>query len=65
MVTEQEKPSFSALHFIPSLALARHFFKALVPIVTQKSVLFLVPKEMRPRVQPDCIFFLITWELMD
>lgn len=37
MMTDQERPSFSTLNFIPSLALAGHFFKALVPIVTQKS----------------------------
>lgn len=65
MMTDQEKPSFSTLNFIPSLALASHFFKVLVPIVTQKSVLFLIPKEMRPNVQSDCLFFLIIWELMD
>lgn len=51
MMTHQEKPSLSMLNFIPNLALAGHFFKALVSIVTQKWVLFLVPKEMRPNVQ--------------
>lgn len=64
MMTDQEKPSFSTLNFIPSLALASHFFKALVPTVTQKLVLFLFPKEMRPNVQSDCLFFLITGECM-
>lgn len=36
MMTHQEKPSLSMLNFIPNLALAGHFFKALVSIVTQK-----------------------------
>lgn len=65
MMTHQEKPSLSMLNFIPNLALAGHFFKALVSIVTQKWVLFLVPKEMRPNVHYEFLFFLLTWELMD
>lgn len=65
MMTYQEKPSLSMLNFIPNLALAGHFLKALVSIVTQKWVLCLVLKEMRSNVQYDFLFFLLTWELMD
>lgn len=54
-----QKPSFSALAFIPSLALIGHFFKALFPIVTQKSVLFWSLRKWDPHMQSECLFFLI------
>lgn len=64
-MTDQEKPSFSTLSFILSLTLASHLFKTLVSTVATKIRVVLVPKEMRPHMQPDCLIFLITWELVD